>query len=136
MFHGSAPSTHDSLRGNNNVDDIKDLEQSKLDYDYDASLVLGGPLIKDRLTFFGAIRYASSSKATAYTEFYDDLNRQGYQLRLDFLASPSHSLTAMYNSDPIRDYDLNWQETVGDEAMDRTPGHPNRVPELAGSLER
>jgi hypothetical protein len=123
VFHGSGTVyyTDDSLRGNNNVDDIKDLEQSKLDYDYDASLVLGGPLIKDRLTFFGAIRYASSSKATAYTEFYDDLNRQGYQLRLDFLASPSHSLTAMYNSDPIRDYDLNWQETVGDEAaLDRT----------------
>jgi outer membrane receptor protein involved in Fe transport len=122
-FHGSGTVyyTSDSLRGNNNVDNIKDLEQSKLKHDYDASLTFGGPLIKDRLTFFGAVRYAKSASAPAYTNFYDNLNHQGYQLRFDFLASPSHTLTGMYNSDPIRDYDLSWQETVGDEAaLDRT----------------
>ncbi|OFV81528.1 MAG: hypothetical protein A2Y78_03545 [Acidobacteria bacterium RBG_13_68_16] len=122
-FHGSGTVyyTSDSLRGNNNVDDIKDLEQKKIKRDYDTSLVLGGPLIKDRLTFFASVRYAKSENAPAFTDFYDSLERQGYQLRLDFLASPSQTLTAMFNSDPIRDYDLNWQETVGDEAaLNRT----------------
>lgn len=123
VYHGSGTVYYfgDSTRGNNNVDDIKDLEQKKIKHDYDASLVFGGPLIKDRLTFFAAVRYAKSANAPAYTDFYDDLNHQGYQLRVDFLASPSHTLTAMVNSDPIRDYGLNWQETVGDEAaLDRT----------------
>ena len=123
VYHGSGTVYYfsDSTRGNNNVNDIKDLEQKKIKHDYDASLVFGGPLIKDRLTFFASVRYAKSANAPAYTDFYDDLNHQGYQLRVDFLASPSHTLTAMVNSDPIRDYDLNWQETVGDEAaLNRT----------------
>lgn len=121
-FHGSGTVyyTSDSLRGNNNVDNIKDLEQSKVKYDYDSSLVLGGPLIKDRLTFFAAGRYAKSANAPAFTSYYDSLTRQGYQLRLDFLASPSHTFTAMVNSDPIRDRGLGWQTIGDDNALDRT----------------
>jgi outer membrane receptor protein involved in Fe transport len=123
VFHGAGTVyyTSDSLRGNNNVDHIKDLEQSKKKYDYDADFVLGGPLVKDRLTFFASVRNAKSENAPAFTNFYDRLERQGYQLRLDFLASPSHTLTAMFNSDPIRDYDLNYQEVLGDEnGLNRT----------------
>jgi outer membrane receptor for ferrienterochelin and colicin len=121
-FHGSGTVyyTADSLRGNNNVDHIKDLEQSKVKYNYDSSLVIGGPLIKDRLTFFASGRYAKSANAPAFTSYYDSLTRQGYQLRFDFLASPSHTFTGMVNSDPIRDYGLNFQTIGDDNALDRT----------------
>jgi outer membrane receptor protein involved in Fe transport len=115
-FHGglSAWYTDDKLRGEN-AGGIVDLESDVTNDNLEASVHLGGPLIREKLHFFASAGYFHSENAAPGSPFFDDLSRQTYQLRLDFQASPSNTLSGMYNLEPIRDEDLGLQIGSGPE---------------------
>jgi outer membrane receptor protein involved in Fe transport len=115
-FHGgfSAWYTDDKLLANN-AGGILDLEHNVTNDNLEASVHLGGPIVKEKLHFFGSAGYFHSESAEPQSIFFDDLRRETYQLRLDFLASPRNTISAMYNLEPIRDEDLGLQIGSGRE---------------------
>jgi hypothetical protein len=115
-FKGTASAyyTDDSLTGDNS-EGIKDLEKGTVDYDGEVSATVGGPIIREKLHFFGSAAYITSSTAPPRTKFYDDQKRKQYQLRLDFLPTSRHSFTGMLNHEPIRLSGLGLQAETGPE---------------------
>ncbi len=115
-FSGTLSSyyTNDELTGDNSAG-IADLEPGIIDRDRELSLTLGGAIVKNKLHFFTAGGYHDSATAPPSTSFYDDLDRRQYQIRLDYVPSFKHSLTAMLNHEPIRDEDLGFQVQTGPE---------------------
>ncbi len=115
-FRGTASGyyTNHSLTGDNSKG-IKDLELGTVDYDQEVSGTLGGPIVREKLNFFGSAAYVTSSKAPPRTKFYDDQKRKQYQLRLDFLPTSRHSFTGMVNHEPIRLNNLGLQAETGPE---------------------
>jgi hypothetical protein len=105
---------NDALTGDNSKG-IKDLEHGTLDYDRELSLTAGGPLIREKLNFFGSLGYLTSSTAPPGTSFYDDHLRKQYQFRLDYLPSVRHNVTGMINHEPIELLDLGLQAETGPE---------------------
>lgn len=106
--------TNHSLTGSNSGG-ILDLEQGKIKKDAEYSLTLGGPLIRDKLTFFASAGYRDSAQeATPESGLYNSLDREQYQFRLDFLANQSNTFAAELNWEPILDTGLGLQR----------PGHP------------
>jgi len=106
--------TNDDLTGDNSGG-IADLEPGIIDRDTELSATLGGAIVKRKLHFFAAGGYHTSATAPPDSAFYDDLDRRQYQLRLDFIPSFQHALTAMLNREPIRDNDLGLQVQTGPE---------------------
>ena len=92
--------TNHSLTGDNSGG-IKDLEQGKIKRNTEYSATLGGPIVRDKLTFFGSAGYFDTSSAPPGTDLYDKGDRKQYQLRLDYLASQSHTLSGVINYEPI-----------------------------------
>lgn len=115
-FAGSVAAyyTDHQLSGDNS-DGIKDLEPDRLKRDLEVAATFGGPLVREKLLFFAAVGRNTSAQAPVDTSFYDDLDQQQYQLRLDWLASNQHTLTAMVNYEPIDDKDLGLQALTGPE---------------------
>ncbi len=106
--------TDDQLSSDNS-DGIKDLEPDKLKSDLEFAATFGGPVVSEKLLFFVAAGRNTSAEAPPDSDFYDDLDQQQYQLRLDWLASSRHTLTAMVNHEPIDDKDLGLQALTGPE---------------------
>jgi hypothetical protein len=106
--------TNHSLTGDNS-EGIKDLDQGKIKRNAEYSATLGGPIVRDKLTFFASGGLHDSATAPPGTEFYDSLNRKQYQLRLDFLANQSHTFSGSINYEPILDEDLGLQAETGPE---------------------
>jgi hypothetical protein len=106
--------TNHSLTGDNSGG-ILDLQQGKIKRDAEYSATLGGPIVRDKLTFFAAAGYRDSAQAAPGTELYDSLDRKQYQFRLDFLATQSQTFTGSLNWEPILDKDLGLQEQTGPE---------------------
>ena len=115
-FRGSASAyyTNDALTGDNSGG-IKDLELGALDYDGEANVTLGGPIVREKLHFFASAAYLTSSTAPVGTSFYDSNKRNQYQLRADFLPSARHNLTGMLNHEPVRLRDVGLQANTGPE---------------------
>lgn len=115
-FHGgfSAWYTDDRLLADNSGG-ILDLAADTTNDDIEASVHLGGPIIREKLLFFGSYGYFHSENAAPLSPLFDDLKRQTFQGRLDFLANQSNTFTAMYNREPIRDNDLGLQTGSGPE---------------------
>jgi carboxypeptidase family protein/TonB-dependent receptor-like protein len=116
VFHGgfSGWYTDDALKGDNS-NGIVDLESDVTNDNLEASVHLGGPVVKEKLHFFASAGFFHSENAAPGSPLFDDLSRQTYQLRLDFQASPSNTLSGMYNLEPIRDEDLGLQIGSGPE---------------------
>ena len=106
--------TNDSWTGDNSQG-IKDLQAGTIDYDGEASLTLGGPLVREKLHFFGSAAYLKSATAPPGTSFYDSQTKKQYQLRLDYLPTSKHSFTGMINHEPVRLKDLGLQAETGPE---------------------
>jgi Carboxypeptidase regulatory-like domain/TonB-dependent Receptor Plug Domain len=115
-FHGglSVWYTDDSLVSDN-ARGIVDLEPNVTNNNIEASVNAGGPIVKEKLHFFGSAGFFHSENAAPGSPLFDDLKRQTYQLRLDFMANTSNTLSAMYNLEPIRDEDLGLQIGSGRE---------------------
>lgn len=92
-------------------------------YNAEVSGHLGGPIVKERLLFFGSVGYFGSSTAPhddptappGTPRFYDHLRRKTYQARADFLANDQHRLTGMYDGEPILDKNLGLKPGSGPE---------------------
>ena len=106
--------TNEDLTGDNS-DGIADLEPGTIDHDWEISTTLGGPIVPEKLHFFGAFGYIDSSTAPPSSPFYDELDRQQYQLRLDLLPSDRHIVAAMINREPIDLGNLGLQAGSGPE---------------------
>ncbi len=114
--------TSDDLKGDNS-DEVPDYWPDQTKYSYETSVFLGGPLVRERLLFFGSVAYLPSSTAPhedptapeGTPSFYDKQRRKTYQVRLDFLANANHRLTGMYDREPIRDDDLGLLPGAGSE---------------------
>ena len=106
--------TNHSLTGDNS-EGIKDLDQGTIKRNAEYSATLGGPIVRDKLTFFASAGLHDSATAPPGTEFYDSLNRKQYQLRLDYLANQSHTFSGSINYEPILDEDLGLQAETGPE---------------------
>lgn len=98
---GYAGITEGSWQSNNLTQRLKDrglASLGKLDQIFDYSVTQGGPIIKDRLWFFGALRYWGRKTPTA-NAFYDDGSQYIAESaflapnpRLTFQATPSNKL--------------------------------------------
>jgi hypothetical protein len=106
--------TNHSLMGDNSGG-ILDLKAGKIKYDAEGGLTLGGPILPERLLFFGSVGYRRSRTAPPGSNFYDNLDRRQYHLRLDYYPSTRHNLTALINHEPILDTDLGLQAQTGPE---------------------
>lgn len=109
-YHGSLTSFYtDSYLWSDNSGGIADLKPDDNKYTSDTSVTLGGPIVKEKLLFFGAFGYHTSS--TISNLYYqngspDHKKDINYQIRLDFLLNQSNTISAMHNGQPIKDKDL------------------------------
>jgi hypothetical protein len=108
--------TDDSLTDDNSGG-ILDLEHPTIDRNNQYSATLGGPLVREKLLFFASVGYTDTSDAPPGTEFYNSGSVEQYQVRLDFLASPNHTLAAMVDYSPILLDGLGGQNETGPETM-------------------
>ena len=115
-FKGTASAyyTNDSLTGDNS-DGILDLEPGQIKNKYETAITAGGPIIPEKLLFFGSVGYNASRTAPPASTFYDNLDRQQYQLRLDYYVSARQNFTGLVNHEPILDEDLGLQTGAGPE---------------------
>src|SRR5207244_1330748 len=93
-FHGSV-STYYTGKGlvSDNSGGIEDLKVGTIRYTVDAAATLGGPIIKEKLLFFGAVGYHPSSTEPPQATVFDKSDQKSYQARLDYLASPSNTIS-------------------------------------------
>jgi hypothetical protein len=103
QFHGGTTvyGWSSSLQANNDGG-IVDLEQPTTKYAIEANAYLGGPIVSEKFMFFASAQYNPAQTAPIQTTDFGDDTRQGYQLRLDYLANNSNTLSAMYDYEPIK----------------------------------
>ena len=99
----------------NNTGGIIDLDQPTTDYAIEANAFLGGPIIPEKFMFFASASYNPASQAPIETTFFDEQYTSGYQLRLDYLANNSNTLSAMYDYEPIKYDDQGLEPGLGPE---------------------
>jgi hypothetical protein len=100
-------------------------------YNYDASGTLGGPIMKDRLWFFGSFKYLSNKNATGFIpitinntkfESYDRIETRPYFFgKLTFQLAKDVKLFSMftYVDDKINHYYTGWNLTASASAINR-----------------
>lgn len=116
QYHGSVSAFYSSgALESDNSGGVPDLERGELDYAFDGTATLGGPIVREKLLFFGAVGGHPSSQAPPQSDAFSDSRRVNYQLRVDFLASPSQKLSAMIARDPIEETNLGVQAGGGEE---------------------
>jgi hypothetical protein len=107
-FHGSFFSTgaNDSMQSNNLTPDLvaRGLKaQNKVQSVYDVNFALGGPIMKDRLWFFGTVRRWSANNFLANTftpqgtQALDDNRLTDTTIRLTTQVSKSNKLSVSYD---------------------------------------
>ena len=136
-FHGgfTAYGTADTFQANNSGG-IIDLAQPNTKYRIEGNAFLGGPIVKEKLLFFVSGAYNKASSAPPQTEFFDSDTRPSAQLRLDYLANNSNTLSAMYDYEHINLQDQGLQPVTGPEVgIFPRPAHQLRIPELDLDLE-
>jgi hypothetical protein len=106
--------TNHSLTGDNSGG-ILDLEPGTIKNKYETALSAGGPIVPEKLLFFGSFGYNASRTAPPASTFYDNLDRKQYQLRMDYYASTKQNFTGMINHEPILDEDLGLLTGAGPE---------------------
>ncbi len=115
-FHGgfTVYGTADTFQADNSGG-IIDLAQPNTKYRLENNAFLGGPIVKEKLLFFVSGAYNKSSSAPPLTEFFDSDTRPSAQLRLDYLANNSNTLSAMYDYEHINLQDQGLQPVTGPE---------------------
>jgi hypothetical protein len=115
-FHGgfTVYGTADPLQADNSGG-ILDLEPNHAKYVVESNAFLGGPIVKEKFLFFVSGAYNKSSSAPPQTTFYDGDTRPGAQLRLDYLANNSNTISAMYDYEHIKLTDQGLQPVTGPE---------------------
>ena len=115
-FHGgfTVYGTSDTFQANNSGG-IIDLAQPTTKYAVQSNAYIGGPIIAEKLLFFASGAYNKSSNAPIQTEFFDADTRPAAQLRLDYLANTQHTISAMYDYEPIKLTDQGLQPGLGEE---------------------
>jgi len=101
-YHGSATvyyTDNDLLKDNSGG--ILDLEQDNTKYNLEGSVTVGGPIVRDKLTFFASAATNRSENAAPGSDYFNEFDNQNYMLRIDYIPSPSHTLTGMLTSEPI-----------------------------------
>ncbi|PWT94014.1 MAG: hypothetical protein C5B54_00730, partial [Acidobacteria bacterium] len=107
QYHGSASYffTNDSLEADNSGG-LVDLKPLQNDYTHDVSFTLGGPLVKDKLLFFGSYGLNAYAEAPFNSDFFNQFRQHHIQGRVDYLANKNNTISGMYNGDPANDGNL------------------------------
>lgn len=102
-FHGgvNANYTSDKFRGDNSGG-IIELKAGRVDYDFEGTFHLGGPIIREKLFFFAAGGYVSKK----WEEYFDsplltDWTRPNFYGKLDFVINNKNTITAMVTGNPL-----------------------------------
>ncbi len=102
-FHGAANYyyTSDGMTGRNTDDDFDNGHPISVDDHRDFSLSLGGPIVKDKLWFFGSYRnwLASGTGAGTPAEFPNTSKNWTIFGKLNFQINPSHKIQAAFHQD-------------------------------------
>lgn len=122
-LHGgiSSYNTNHGLYGDNSKG-VEDLTPDYVKYKTDNVFYLGGPIIKEKLFFFGSLAYRASEAKGFNWDVYGSRRDLGYQFRLDWLATPKNTLSLMFNSDPMDHKNLGLLAGSGSEI-----GYTNRL---------
>ena len=97
--------TDDGLRSDN-AGGIDDLTRGDLAHDHQVSLSVGGPIARERLTFFANGGLANRSEAPFGSTFYNNFETFHLQGRLDWQPNPRQAAVLMVNRDHTTDDDL------------------------------
>ena len=121
-FHGGMGFyyTDSSLQGDNSGG-IVDLQPLNYKYDGEASLYLGGPIVKEKLFFFVAGGYNGNKSIKYGDPEYGVFKQPHMQGRLDWVPGPKHQLSFVINSDPLDHENLGLKYGSGTEI-----GYTNR----------
>jgi hypothetical protein len=115
-LHGSF-STYYTGKGlvSDNSSGIEDLKVGTIKYAVDSAVTLGGPIIKEKLLFFGAVGYHPSSTEPPQATVFDKSRQMSYQARMDYLVNSQNTISGMFNANPIDDTNLGLQPGSGPE---------------------
>ncbi len=92
-------------------------DASTLDSSFqDTSATLGGPILRDRLWFFGAYEYVKSERTPSGSPTTRDFEGQNYNLKLTWQAGSSWRLFAKASGDPAEIQNDNADQFVAAEA--------------------
>jgi hypothetical protein len=127
VYHGTAAYYYQNgdLRSDN-YGGVPEYKKGEFEYDHDVSFTLGGPIVQEKLTFFGAYSYRSESRQpwdpdplntgidTAGLPL-EQTRRHRIHARIDWLANDRNTIGFMYNTDPSEDRGLGQGPGTGPE---------------------
>jgi len=113
------------LRGENDQG-VPEYALGPYNYDHQLTATLGGPIIRNKLLFFGAIGFSKVEQLPydpdPFNEGIDEnslifetTTRNSYQGRLDWLLNDRNTIGFMYNNDPANDRGLGQGPGTGPE---------------------
>ncbi len=108
QLHGGASFffTNDHFQGNNSGGLI-DLRPGRRDADLESTFHLGGPIVKQKLFFYGAAGYVYRKYEESYgSPMLSSWKRPNYYGKLDWLVNNKNTVSAMVMGNPLSWYDL------------------------------
>jgi len=103
VLHGDVSYYHrsDGLMGRNTDEDYDNGLPYYVDHFHDLTASLGGPIVKDKLWFFGSIQHKRNafSGASSDPAYPNNYTTKGWLGKLNWQINPNHKIVAKYNYD-------------------------------------